>query len=117
VPDFERHLVDGHELDLDGKMYDIARLLREQDCVSVWALHDEAEDDLLAFLATVVQRHRADKKTVPALIASVVFTLYELPIAVVLAPPLPVVVTATTPYAGLLTQCAGLPGTPPPRFL
>ena len=53
------------EIQVDGRMYDIARLEMRTDSVIVFALHDEAEDNLISFLQTVLQRSTSDKKPIP----------------------------------------------------
>ena len=63
---FKKAKVDDHEVKVNGKMYDIARLVVKQDQVFVYALHDEAEDNLLAFLHEMVKRSAKDKKPVPS---------------------------------------------------
>jgi len=57
--------VEDHEIKVDGKMYDIARVTEQADHIIVLALHDEAEDNLLAFLTEMVSRSANDKKPVP----------------------------------------------------
>jgi hypothetical protein len=112
--DFERRRVEDHELEIDGKMYDIARLVRVGDGVSVWALHDTAEDNLLSFLSAVVQRHRADKKTVPVLVTSVVAAVYDLPAVFILLRAPQAFIRSATPYTHVLALRTERPATPPP---
>lgn len=64
--EFRKAKVDDHEFKVDGKMHDIARLERKGDLIQVYAMHDEAEDDLLAFLSEVTSRSAKDKKPVPS---------------------------------------------------
>lgn len=63
--------VEDHEIKVDGKMYDIARLKEEDGKILVYCLHDEAEDNLLAFLDKILSLPLKDKK-VPSQL--VVFT-------------------------------------------
>jgi hypothetical protein len=63
--EFIKVRVEDHEIKVGGKMYDIARVTEQSDQVVVWALHDEAEDNLLAFLSEMVSRSTNDKKPVP----------------------------------------------------
>jgi hypothetical protein len=62
---FKKAKVDDHEVKVNGKMYDIARVVVKGNKVLVLALHDEAEDNLLAFLNEMVKRSSKDKKPVP----------------------------------------------------
>ena len=54
------------EIKVEGRMYDIARLEVRGDSVIVFALHDEAEDNLISFLQTVLKRSATDKKPIPS---------------------------------------------------
>ncbi len=54
------------EIQVEGRMYDIARLERTTDSVIIFALHDEAEDNLISFLQTVLKRSATDKKPIPS---------------------------------------------------
>ena len=42
------------EIKVDGKMFDIARVDMRYDIVLVYCIHDEAEDNILAFLDKVL---------------------------------------------------------------
>jgi hypothetical protein len=67
TPDeFLKIKVDDQEVKVDGKMYDIARIEKKGDKLVVYALHDEAEDNLLAFLSEMASRTSKDKKPVPS---------------------------------------------------
>ena len=63
--DFIRAIVDDDEVELNGRMFDIARTRVQKDSVIVFALHDKAEDSLLAFLDEIVKRPLQDKKMPP----------------------------------------------------
>lgn len=63
--EFKNARVEDHEIKVAGKMYDIARVTEQGDHIIVLALHDEAEDNLLAFLTEMVSRSNNDKKPVP----------------------------------------------------
>ncbi len=64
--EFQKAKADDHEVKVDGKMYDIARVVISGDKVLVYALHDEAEDNLIALLDEIVKRSSNDKKPVPS---------------------------------------------------
>ncbi len=64
--EYQKSLHEEDELELNGKMYDIARLEVKDGIYFVYALHDGAEDNLLGFLDEVVKRSSSDKKPVPA---------------------------------------------------
>lgn len=63
--EFKKARVEDHEIKVDGKMYDIARIAEQGNSIIVLALHDEAEDNLLAFLTEMVSRSANDKKPIP----------------------------------------------------
>lgn len=74
--EFKRVKVDDHEVKVDGKMYDIARMVLKNDTIKIYALHDQAEDNLIAFLNELIRRSTTDKKQVPSQLvqlASLVF--------------------------------------------
>ena len=58
--------VDDYEAKVNEKMYDVARTLIRDGKVLVYALHDEAEDNLLVLLNELVKRSSKDKKPVPS---------------------------------------------------
>ena len=64
VDEFEKVKVDDHEIRVNGKMYDIARVEKTEDLIIVYALHDENEDDLLALLGFFLSSP-VDKKEMP----------------------------------------------------
>jgi hypothetical protein len=68
VAEFERSRVDEHEVKVNGKMFDIARIQFAGDRVIIFCLHDEAEDNLLSFLDAVSSRAHNDKHPVPGTI-------------------------------------------------
>ncbi len=55
-----------NEIELNGKMYDIAKIEGHGNEFIVYALHDEHEDNLLGFLDEIVKRSGNDKKPVPS---------------------------------------------------
>ncbi|MFM8744027.1 MAG: hypothetical protein ACKODM_11990, partial [Cytophagales bacterium] len=54
--DYQKSLQEEDELELNGKMYDIARVEVKEGIYFVYALHDVAEDNLLGFLNEVLKR-------------------------------------------------------------
>lgn len=59
--------VEDHEVRVNGKMYDIARVKLQGETVLVYCLHDEMEDNLLAFLNEIVGKPLKDKTPRPVL--------------------------------------------------
>lgn len=61
---------DNDEIEWQGKMYDIALAEASFSSVLVYALHDEAEDDLLSFIKKVVDNAQRDDQQVPSTVSS-----------------------------------------------
>jgi hypothetical protein len=61
ISDFEKAKVEEHEIKVSGKMYDISRIEKVGDTLFVYCLHDEAEDNLLAFLDKILTVPLKDK--------------------------------------------------------
>lgn len=64
--EFRKAKENDHEVKVNGKMHDIARIVLKGEKLLVYALHDEAEDNLLSFLHEMVKRSSNDKKPVPS---------------------------------------------------
>jgi hypothetical protein len=59
--EYKKAKVEEHEVKVDGKMYDIARIQFKADTVFVYGIHDRAEDSLLAFLDKILSLPLKDK--------------------------------------------------------
>ena len=112
--EFQRAKVDDHEVKVNGKMYDIARIVVSENSVLVYALHDEAEDNMLTLLDEIVKRSSNDKKPVPSQLLQLItlqFVIIENKIHAMTG----VCIVHTTPYlASLLSISSGIES-PPPR--
>lgn len=64
--EFKKVLIDKHEIKVEGRMYDIARIEQDHQRIIVYAVHDEAEDNLLSFLDEIAKRPLQDKKPPPS---------------------------------------------------
>ncbi|MEQ1586179.1 MAG: hypothetical protein ABL895_09895 [Cyclobacteriaceae bacterium] len=64
--EFRKAKENDHEVKVNGKMHDIARIVMQGNKLLVYAIHDEAEDNLLSFLDEMVKRSTNDKKPVPS---------------------------------------------------
>jgi hypothetical protein len=64
--DFNKINLEEDELELNGKMYDIAQIEEKGNEFIIYALHDESEDSLLGLLDEMVKRSSNDKKPVPS---------------------------------------------------
>jgi hypothetical protein len=54
--EFNSLKIEEHEIQVEGRMYDIAFTESGGSVIHVYALHDAAEDNLLAFVKTVVKQ-------------------------------------------------------------
>lgn len=63
--EFRKAKVDDHEVKVEGRMYDIARIEFFNHRVVVFAKHDAAEDNLLWFFNEVFARSWNDDQTSP----------------------------------------------------
>lgn len=112
--EYQKAKVDDHEVKVNEKMYDIARIVVQDDKVLVYALHDEAEDNLLAFLNEMVKRSSKDKKPVPSQLIqllSLQFVIIENKIPALAG----ISVVHTTPYHTSFSSFIRRIESPPPR--
>lgn len=59
--EYKHAKVEEHEVKVQGKMYDIARVTEQSDSVLIYCVHDAAEDNLLAFLDKILSLPLKDK--------------------------------------------------------
>ena len=112
--EYQKAKVDDHEVKVNEKMYDITRIVVQDDKVLVYALHDEAEDNLLAFLNEMVKRSSKDKKPVPSQLIQL-FTLQFVMIENTLPTLSATLVEHTTAYTISIPAFISLIESPPPR--
>jgi hypothetical protein len=112
--EYHKAKVDDHEVKVNGKMYDIARVIFHKDNVLVYAIHDEAEDDLLSFLDEIVKRSANDKKPLPSQLVQLL-TLIFLPTENQLPVNSSVAFIHATKYTQSYLAFARLIDSPPPR--
>lgn len=70
LKEYHEAKVDDHEIKVEGKMYDIARMDFSGDRVIIYGKHDEAEDNLLAFFNEVFSRSWKDTQSSPTSLTS-----------------------------------------------
>lgn len=71
--------VDDHEVRVKGKMYDIARIKVLKDSVVIFCVHDEKEDDLLAFVAEIISKPLNTKDSMPGVIIQFLSLMFITP--------------------------------------
>lgn len=112
--EFRKAKVDDHEVKVNGKMYDIARIFVKNDKVLVYALHDEAEDNLLALLNEMVKRSSNDKKPVPSQLIQLL-TLIFVPVESLSLQNSSTIFIYSTAYSETLLSFFSIIDSPPPR--
>ena len=112
--EFKKAWLEDHEIKVDGKMYDIARVTEQANHIVVLALHDEAEDNLLAFLSEMVSRSANDKKPVPVEVEQLL-TLSFLPVSLTTPQNRYFKINHLTPYCKLCSTVYFTLELPPPR--
>ncbi len=112
--EYKKLNADEHEVEVNGKMYDIARTVMLEDKVMVYALHDEAEDNLLAFLQEIVKRSSKDKRPVPSQLIQLL-TLQFVIVENKTSSPTGISVVHTTPYNSSFLSFLSSIESPPPR--
>lgn len=115
IQEFKMSWWEEREMEWEGKMYDIARLEYAGDRVIVYCLHDEAEDNLVAFMTRIVEMSSQDKDPAPTSVIQF-FQLKFVITGLALTPcypPMPI--THFSVYCPSLSEVDHLPVTPPPR--
>lgn len=112
--EYQKAKVNDHEVKVNEKMYDIARIVVQEDKVLVYALHDEAEDNLLALLNEMVKRSSKDKKPVPAQLIQLL-TLLFIPVDNLFPQNNSVTLEHHTAYSETILSFASAIDSPPPR--
>jgi len=74
--EYRKAKINDHEVKVNEKMYDVARISVKDGKVLVYALHDEAEDSLLALLNEIVKRSSNDKKPIPSSLLGLMHIIY-----------------------------------------
>lgn len=65
IDEFNKLDTEENEVELSGKMYDIAKIEKTKSGYILFGLHDEHEDNLLSLLDEMIKRSTHDKKPVP----------------------------------------------------
>ena len=64
--EFLKARVEEHEVKVNGRMYDIARIETRGERVTVFCVHDELEDNFLALFGDLVSKPIGDTSSIPA---------------------------------------------------
>jgi hypothetical protein len=75
--EYEKVRENNREIKVAGRMFDIARFTTQPDgSIIIFAKHDEAEDNLFAFLHEVLENFNHDKNHIPSQVLQVSSLLY-----------------------------------------
>lgn len=107
--------LDEMEFEWQGKMYDIASIQTTGNTVHFYCYHDEAEDNLLAFLDHVARQSNNDKRSVPSSLTDF-FSLQFLPSIPTESRCIQMTLIGATPYVRVCIPFVALPDAPPPRL-
>lgn len=113
--EYESFKVDDHEISIAGKMYDIARVEQKGDSVIVFALHDEAEDNLLSFLDEVAVRSSKDTARAPSQVVQFTSLIFLMPMTAVLQKTSLTVIPSVTAYQFTTITFKAEHESPPPK--
>ena len=106
--DFRRSRVEDDEIRVNGRMYDIARMHSDGTTVTVWALHDEAEDNLFSFINKVMDNAAGDDQQAPAAFSHFLSLQFISPSTALLPPGDSITLSHQTRWIAFSPQ--GLPG-------
>lgn len=112
---YQQALRDDDEIEVNGKMYDIARIEVKEKQIIVYALHDSAEDNLLSFLDHVLKNAAQDQQQVPSPLFQFSALTFILPSVFSFNNPLSLSFCSFTNYS--MSDFSFIPSldTPPPR--
>jgi hypothetical protein len=112
---FKTSWIEDKEMKWQGKMFDIARVERQDDIVIVYCIHDKDEDGLLSFIGAVIDMSQQDTQSAPSSITQ--FFSLKCILAPLTSPERPVreITSSVCPYQVNFNPVFILPVTPPPR--
>ena len=77
--DYQRLAIGNDEIEVNGKMYDVARVKIKKDNVIIYCLHDSSEDNLLSFLDQVLKNAAEDSQQASSSLFQFNFLSFVLP--------------------------------------
>ena len=113
--EYKRLVRGDDEIEVNEKMYDIARVEIVNDKVMVYCLQDSSEDNLLSFLDQVVESATQDSQQAPSSLFQFSSLTFILPFVFSFNNQLSISICSFTNYA--VIDCSFTPtlDTPPPR--
>lgn len=111
--EFQIARVEEHEVKVDGKMYDIARVEKQDNTILVYCLHDAAEDNLLAFLNKILSLPLKDSHVPNGILHF--YSLNYLPAHWSFIVPEAMLTTPFTAYTEMISEYSSAIAVPPPK--
>lgn len=115
LADYQAAKVDEHEVKIDGKMYDISRFEKKGNQVVLYALQDEAEDNLFSLLDEITKRTSDDKARASATMIQFTALLFLIPNSASHSLAVADTVYAKTGYQFSISSLHRAIESPPPR--
>lgn len=112
---YQQALRDDDEIEVNGKMFDIAQMEYQGSEIVVYALHDSAEDNLLSFLDHVLKNAAQDQQQLPSPLFQFNALTFILPSVFSLNNPLLTSFCSFTNYSVSIFSFIPSLDTPPPR--
>lgn len=113
--EYERLVRGDDEIEVNEKMYDIARVEIANDKVIVYCLHDSSEDNLLSFLDQVLENATQDSQQASSSLFQFNLLSFILPVDFKVENPLSCILYPFTSYLIGNTSFVLSLDTPPPR--
>jgi hypothetical protein len=114
MEEYQHAKVEEHEVKVDGKMYDIARVEQLGNQVLIYCVHDAAEDNLLAFLDKILSLPLKDKSVPHGVLHF--YTLHFLPAQFDFTLPEFTSPSSVTAYSAITSQFISADIFYPPKF-
>jgi hypothetical protein len=111
--EFQNAKVEEHEVKVDGKMYDIARVEKREGKILVYCLHDAAEDNLFAFLNKILTLPLKDSHVPNGILHF--YSLNYLPAHWSFIVPEVMPTTPFTVYTEMISEYSAAIAVPPPK--
>jgi hypothetical protein len=80
-------LVEDWEIKVDGKMYDVARVSREDGVIKVFGLHDAKEDNLFLLLGEIIAKPLHTNHKIPSIAVAYLSLIFIATAIFILMPP------------------------------
>jgi len=111
--EYQKSKVEEHEVKVDGKMYDIARVEKLDNTILVYCLHDVAEDNLLTFLNKILTLPLKDSHVPNGILHF--YSLNYLPTHWSFIVPEVIPISPFTAYIEMISEYSSVIISPPPK--